>query len=543
MLAKIFFNLFTGYDDSENNKFVNNVSISKCPFANTPSYRAKRNSTDYHKQNTSSLEYTPCFTSYIFPNANLSLLNAKFKESSSTLPPPSSTRPTPYTYPRDSLNNLFKNSNNSWPPKSSPSTVPYPLSLYIQLCDEIPSRMSSDAYTHVEFMAWMIEYLSKNILHLMTDIMSKIETLQPGDGHYEAMLSCLSVCLLSYRWGPLPNGSSTACVSSLQLPSELTIPFTRLTSRIGLPPCPTLYSTILCNWSESTTLNIDGEDITWPLDTRFTFSMRDDSDIGSTTERGFYLSVIRMESMAKRLYERAATLVELVNGYEETQSKSMSDTTKDSVETKDQKIIEAMIRLRHSATHVFRVFYSMTAKKTQSSHGCPFAAPFAMSVSAWSTHAQTPTGWELSGFKGISGSQALIIPVLDTVLSCVGTSPAYLDAIDSYEHYTTQAMRDFVNSIKNVPISLREYVIKSKSVTLKREYNQLVSSLALFRMGHRAIGRKYLGGGESNVEAEKTAGELVNKLRKDGEGTVDTFSRAMTERILETKKLLVEEMP
>uniref|UniRef100_A0A1D1Z702 Indoleamine 2,3-dioxygenase 1 n=1 Tax=Anthurium amnicola TaxID=1678845 RepID=A0A1D1Z702_9ARAE len=402
--------------------------------------------------------------------------------------------------------------------------------------------MTSDAYTHVEFMAWMIEYLSKNILHVMTDVMNEIEALQPGDGHYEAMLSCLSVCLLSYRWGPLPNGSSVACVSSLQLPSELTIPFTRLTSRIGLPPCPTLYSTILCNWTESTTLNIDNEEVVWPLDTRFTFSMRDDKDIGSTTERGFYLSVIRMESMAKKLYEHAATLVELVNGYADIQSKPMSKTTKDNTEMKEQKIIEAMSQLRHSAAQVFRIFYSMTAKSTQSSHGCPFASPFAMSASAWSTHAQTPTGWELSGFKGISGSQSLIIPVLDTVLSCVGTSPAYLDAVDSYKHYTTQAMRNFVDSIKNAPVSLREYVMKSKSVALRKEYNQLINSLAVFRMGHRAVGKKYLGGGESNVEAEKTAGELVDKIRRDGESTVDTFARAMTERILETKKLLVEEI-
>ncbi|ELV12457.1 Indoleamine 2,3-dioxygenase 1 [Tupaia chinensis] len=286
--------------------------------------------------------------------------------------------------------------------------------------------------------------------------MLSVDDLQ---GHRAQRLAHLALgyITMAYVWGQGDGDVRKV------LPSNIAIPYCRLSEKLGLPPILVYADCVLANWKKK---DPDGN-----MEILFSFP-------GGDCSKGFFLVSLLVEIAAASAIKVIPTIFNAVQHQDrDTLQKALLDTAS----------------CLHKALEVFHQIHDYVDPKL-------FFNVLRIYLSGWKGNPQLPDGLLYEGVwdtprkcAGGSAAQSSIFQCFDVLLGIQqrdsGESAA--EFLQDMRTYMPPAHRDFIRSLESGP-SVRKFVLSEEDAGLQEAYDKCVNALVSLRSYHLQIVTKYV---------------------------------------------------
>lgn len=329
------------------------------------------------------------------------------------------------------------------------------------------------------------------------------------EGHKSQRLAhlVLGYITMAYVWN---KGDGDVCKV---LPSNIAVPYCKLSEKLGLPPILVYADCVLANWKKK---DPHGPMTYENMDILFSFP-------GGDCSKGFFLVSLLVEIAAASAIKVIPTILNAVQDQEQdTLQKALLDVTS----------------CLHEALEVFRQIHEYVKPHL-------FFNVLRIYLSGWKGNPQLPEGLLYEGvwdtpkkFAGGSAAQSSIFQCFDVLLGVEQSAGAASAAefLQEMRTYMPPAHQNFLHSLESGP-SVREFVRSRGDASLQKTYNECVKAMVSLRSYHLQIVTKYIvAPAHQQSKKNQTSEEPENK----GTGGTDLMKFLKSVRATTEKALLKE---
>uniref|UniRef100_A0A4W2CC83 Indoleamine 2,3-dioxygenase 1 n=1 Tax=Bos indicus x Bos taurus TaxID=30522 RepID=A0A4W2CC83_BOBOX len=279
------------------------------------------------------------------------------------------------------------------------------------------------------------------------------------------------------------------------LPSNIAVPYCKLSEKLGLPPILLYADCVLANWKKK---DPNGPMTYENMDILFSFP-------GGDCGKGFFLVSLLVEIAA-------ASAIKVIPSIFDAVQRKDSDTL--------QKALLEISSSLHKALEVFsqihkyvdpNLFFNVLRIYLSGWKGNPLLSEGLLYEGVWDTPKK---------FAGGSAAQSSIFQCFDVLLGIqhsIGGVPADSAAefLQEMRTYMPPAHHSFLLSLKSKP-SVREFVLSEGNATLQEIYNKCVQAMVSLRNYHLQIVAKYI------VIPARQQPQVEENLEEENRGTGGT---------------------
>uniref|UniRef100_A0A4W2H8W9 Indoleamine 2,3-dioxygenase 1 n=1 Tax=Bos indicus x Bos taurus TaxID=30522 RepID=A0A4W2H8W9_BOBOX len=279
------------------------------------------------------------------------------------------------------------------------------------------------------------------------------------------------------------------------LPSNIAVPYCKLSEKLGLPPILLYADCVLANWKKK---DLNGPMTYENMDILFSFP-------GGDCGKGFFLVSLLVEIAA-------ASAIKVIPSIFDAVQRKDSDTL--------QKALLEISSSLHKALEVFsqihkyvdpNLFFNVLRIYLSGWKGNPLLSEGLLYEGVWDTPKK---------FAGGSAAQSSIFQCFDVLLGIqhsIGGVPADSAAefLQEMRTYMPPAHHSFLLSLKSKP-SVREFVLSEGNATLQEIYNKCVQAMVSLRNYHLQIVAKYI------VIPARQQPQVEENLEEENRGTGGT---------------------
>ncbi|RAN32392.1 PrnB family protein [Hyphomonas pacifica] len=298
--------------------------------------------------------------------------------------------------------------------------------------------------------------------------------------HYSFMVQ-------SYVWGE-PEAPSV-------LPACLAVPIWQLGQSLGQPPLLPYSSYTLENWGRF--------DTSGPINLSNIYTLQHFD--GGLDEAWFILVHVAIEARAGELLEETTQLIQHLN-------------------EEDAPAIEASLTAMSAAWDDINAIFDRMPERCDPYIYFHRVRPW---IHGWKNNPALgaglvyegveETGGAAQAFRGQTGSQSSIVPVMDALFSVGHAADPLRTFLDELHAYRPPSHRRFIEDIR-AKSGLRQYLEGTRNTLLTKLYNDNVSQLARFRTRHLEYAASYINkqskGGAGNDPDVGTGGTPFMKYLK-----------------------------
>lgn len=378
------------------------------------------------------------------------------------------------------------------------STLPARLAHYTEALDLLPATYSRD-------LGGVRKWMDERFRDFDPDLLPEIATLNDREQH--KLLVALSILAHTYRWDSVPAPRSAYETETLQLPAGIEKPFFFLTDLLDQPRCGTLWSTTISNWRMKGRRGGDGyrnDEVT--MENLQIAHSWFPSPMHEQLERWVLIFTV-MEARGAPVIRDLVALIEAAAREDVPASIDLFRSVSANL-SRMMKVFHREIRFRNLDKNLWREWVQPTF--------------------IWGL--ESGSGERL---EGASGLQLGAVQCVDIALGVEGESAMGKAVIESRK-YMPKPHRLFLAALDGARNVVRDFVIRSRSDELERQYNDCIGIMARFRTSHQARGAAYIRGDDSPKTITSTGLSLSGE-----ESAVQVFGEAMEERIRETTQSLL----
>ncbi|XP_008591488.1 PREDICTED: indoleamine 2,3-dioxygenase 1 [Galeopterus variegatus] len=368
-----------------------------------------------------------------------------------------------------------------------------------------------------DYDAWI--FIAKNLPELieigqLRAEVEKLPMLSVDDlqGHKVQRLAhlVLGYITMAYVWG---RGDGDV---RKVLPSNIAVPYCKLSEKLGLPPILVYADCVLANWKKK---DPRGSMTYENMDILFYFP-------GGDCGKGFFLVSLLVELAAASAIKVIPIILSAIQHQDlDTLRKALLD----------------IASCLYKAREVFYQIHEHVDPKL-------FFGVLRIYLSGWKGNSQLPEGLLYEGvwdtpkkFAGGSAAQSSIFQCFDVLLgiqqSAGGESAAKF--LQEMRTYMPPAHQDFLHSLEAGP-SVREFVLSNSDASLKEAYDECVRALVSLRNYHLQIVAKYIVIPARQQSGKNEASEEPSELENKGTGGTDIMNFLKSVRSATEKSLLKE---
>ncbi|XP_027795169.2 indoleamine 2,3-dioxygenase 1 [Marmota flaviventris] len=298
------------------------------------------------------------------------------------------------------------------------------------------------------------------------------------------------------------------------LPSNIAIPYCKLSEKLGLPPILCYADCVLANWKKkdpSGPMTYDNMDIL------FSFP-------GEDCSKGFFLVSLLVEIAASPAIKAIPIILSAVKQQDQ--------------DTLQKALLDVVFSLKE-ALRVFQEIHEYVDPKL-------FFNVLRIYLSGWKGNPQLSEGllyegvWDTSRkYAGGSAAQSSIFQSLDILLGIeqiAGGGPA-AEFLQDMRTYMPPAHQDFLRFLETGP-SVREFVVSKDDAGLQETFDQCVEALVSLRSYHLQIVTKYIVIPASQKPRENEMAEEPTGQENRGTGGTDIMNFLKTVRNTTKKSFL-----
>lgn len=332
------------------------------------------------------------------------------------------------------------------------------------------------------------------------------------EGHKSQRLAHLALgyITMAYVWN---RGDGDVCKV---LPSNIAVPYCKLSEKLGLPPILVYADCVLANWKKK---DPHGPMTYENMDILFSFP-------GGDCSKGFFLVSLLVEIAAASAIKVIPTILNAVQDQEQdTLQKALLDVTS----------------CLHKAHAVFRQIYEYVDPHL-------FFNVLRIYLTGWKNNAQLPEGLLYEGvwdtpkkFAGGSAAQSSIFQCFDVLLGIKQSAGAASAAefLQEMRTYMPPAHQNFLHSLESGP-SVREFVRSKGDASLQKTYNECVKGMVSLRSFHLQIVTKYIVMPANQKLKKNQTSEESSDLGNKGTGGTDLMKFLKSVRGTTEEALLKE---
>ncbi|KAK4195140.1 hypothetical protein QBC40DRAFT_310917 [Triangularia verruculosa] len=394
----------------------------------------------------------------------------------------------------------------SWPPKSNHNERTWPAILqaykeiYHEMAPLLPAEnVSLDDTVNeqriVEFRSRFAQLLTQKV-----DLAGVEKLLRAADSGrwdifpkdvYNGFYCCLAWCRHAYRWASIPVVRLAQLEKSIALPEELVVPWNSMQSHFGLDSeSGNNMSNLVLNFNTA-------GDYALKINTGL-------SSLVQSSEEEFARIFHEVEVLGVPIY---SSIIEGIVAHARGDKESCLEHVRD---IRDQ--LRPLLSSYYDRVHDARIARSVWLSRVQGFY-------------AWGVGHQNSTNGEWEKFDGLSGNQVLLFQALDAFLGL----EAYLPKVIQ-ERNVPVLQRRFCEVVKRHGFrsELGNEGIDGK---IKREFEDIVKRLRVFRSAHRTRAKVYLTQ-PAPERLPMTAGKSL--LKEDMEQSLVFLDQFMVGRLLQT---------
>ncbi|KAK4174626.1 hypothetical protein QBC36DRAFT_388820 [Triangularia setosa] len=355
----------------------------------------------------------------------------------------------------------------SWPPKSNhdESTWPACLQAYKEIYHEMApllpaENVSLDDDTNerriFEFRSLFTQLLSQKVN--LAEVERLLQAADAGRWDvfprdvYNGFYCCVAWCRHAYRWASIPVVRLAQLEKSIAFPDELTVPWNSMQMHFGLDSeSGNNMSNLVLNFSTS-------GDYTLKINTGL-------STLIQSSEEEFARIFHEVEVIGVPIY---SSIVESIVAHARGDKVASLEHVRD---IKDQ--LRPLLSSYYDRVHDAKIAKSVWLSRVQGFY-------------AWGVGHQNSTNGEWEKFDGLSGNQVLLFQALDAFLGLEAYLPKLIQ-----ERNVPRLQRRFCEVVKKHGFrdELGDEGVDGK---IKREFEDIVKRLRVFRSAHRTRAKVYL---------------------------------------------------
>lgn len=351
--------------------------------------------------------------------------------------------------------------------------LPYPFDVWISIAKNLPTLIEND--------------------QLRAEV-EKLKTLNIDDlqGHKLQRLAhlVLGYITMAYVWNKGDGDVRKV------LPSNIAIPYCKLSEKLGLPPILVYADCVLANWKKK---DPRGPMTYENMDILFSFP-------GGDCGKGFFLISLLVELAAASAIKEIPIIFNAVQHQDQ-------DTL--------QKALVDITSCLHKALEVFHQIHDYVDPNE-------FFGILRIYLSGWKGNPQLSEGLLYEGvwdtpkkFAGGSAAQSSIFQCFDVLLGVQQSAGEKYAAefLQEMRTYMPPAHQNFLHSLESAP-SVREFVLSKDNAGLQAVYNDCVKAMVSLRSYHLQIVTKYIViPAHQQSKKNQTAEEPSEKENKGTGGT------------------------
>lgn len=281
------------------------------------------------------------------------------------------------------------------------------------------------------------------------------------------------------------------------LPSNIAIPYCKLSEKLGLPPILVYADCVLANWKKK---DPSGPMTYENMDILFSFP-------GGDCSKGFFLVSLLVETAA-------ATAIKVIP--------TMFDAVKDRNYDTLQKALSEIASCLHRALEVFQhirdyvdpnLFFNVLRIYLSGWKGNPSLSEGLLYEGVWDSPKK---------FAGGSAAQSSIFQCFDVLLGIKQDDGEAADFLQEMRTYMPPAHQNFLRSLETSP-SVREFILSEDNADLRSTYNKCVKAMVSLRNYHLKIVAEYIVGPAQKQSKAKEASEEPSEVSSKGTGGTDVL--------------------
>lgn len=268
------------------------------------------------------------------------------------------------------------------------------------------------------------------------------------------------------------------------LPSNIAVPYCKLSEKLGLPPILVYADCVLANWKKK---DPNGPMTYENMDILFSFP-------GGDCSKGFFLISLLVETAAANAIKVIPTIFNAVQHRDhETLQKTLSE-----IASCLQKALEVFQQIRDYVDP--EVFFNVLRIYLSGWKGSDLLPEGLLYEGVWETPKK---------FAGGSAAQSSIFQCFDVLLGIQQDNGEAGDFLQEMRTYMPPAHQNFLRSLETGP-SVREFVLSEDNESLRSIYDKCVKAMVSLRNYHLKIVADYIVG-PSRRSACKETSETSNK--------------------------------
>uniref|UniRef100_A0A8B9XEE4 Indoleamine 2,3-dioxygenase 1 n=1 Tax=Bos mutus grunniens TaxID=30521 RepID=A0A8B9XEE4_BOSMU len=279
------------------------------------------------------------------------------------------------------------------------------------------------------------------------------------------------------------------------LPSNIAVPYCKLSEKLGLPPILLYADCVLANWKKK---DPNGPMTYENMDILFSFP-------GGDCGKGFFLVSLLVEIAA-------ASAIKVIPSIFDAVQRKDSDTLQKAlleISSSLHKALEAFSQIHEYVDP--NLFFNVLRIYLSGWKGNPLLSEGLLYEGVWDTPKK---------FAGGSAAQSSIFQCFDVLLGiqhsiCGVPSDSAAEFLQEMRTYMPPAHQSFLLSLKSKP-SVREFVLSEGNATLQEIYNKCVQAMVSLRNYHLQIVAKYI------VIPARQQPQVEGNLEEENRGTGGT---------------------
>ncbi|XP_007455547.1 PREDICTED: indoleamine 2,3-dioxygenase 1 [Lipotes vexillifer] len=375
--------------------------------------------------------------------------------------------------------------------------LPHPYDAWISIAKNLPELIKNGQLrAEVEKLATfsidgLQEYKSQRLAHLVLGYITMAYVWGEGDGDVRKVL-----------------------------PSNIAVPYCKVSEKLGLPPILVYADCVLANWKKK---DPSGPMTYENMDILFSFP-------GGDCGKGFFLVSLVVETAAASAIKVIPIIFNAIQREDpDALQKALLDIT---------SCLHKALEMFHQIHEYVdpNLFFNVLRIYLSGWKGSPLLSEGLLYEGVWDTPKK---------FAGGSAAQSSIFQCFDILLGIqhtVGGVPSDSAAkfLQEMRTYMPSAHQKFLHLLESCP-SVRKFVLSKGDATLQQIYNECVQAMVSLRNYHLQIVTKYIVIPASHASNRKQTPEEPSESKSKGTGGTDFMDFLKTVRSTTVNSLLKED--
>ncbi|XP_029082332.1 indoleamine 2,3-dioxygenase 1 isoform X1 [Monodon monoceros] len=304
------------------------------------------------------------------------------------------------------------------------------------------------------------------------------------------------------------------------LPSNIAVPYCKVSEKLGLPPILVYADCVLANWKKK---DPSGPMTYENMDILFSFP-------GGDCGKGFFLVSLVVETAAASAIKVIPIIFNAIQREDpDTLQKALLD-----IASCLHKVLEMFHQIHEYVDP--NLFFNVLRIYLSGWKGNPLLSEGLLYEGVWDTPKK---------FAGGSAAQSSIFQCFDILLGIQHTiggvsSDSAAKFLQEMRTYMPSAHQNFLRSLESGP-SVRKFVLSKGDATLQEIYNECVQAMVSLRNYHLQIVAKYIVIPASQPSKRKQTSEEPSEPKSKGTGGTDIMEFLRTVRSTTVNSLLKED--